>query len=175
MKKTIIIFVILYLLDQLSKYLVEIFIPEGEVVVVIDNFLSLTKTYNTGAAWSMFNDNTIILVLISLVGTIALAFFCTKNDWKREKFASVTLTMALAGCVGNFFDRLISVIPNLNEHREGVVDMIIFKPFDWLCEAFNLGTTVFNVADAFLVVGLLLFAVDLIFFSEKRKKKYGTN
>ena len=168
---TLLIFTILYIIDQVSKLLTEHFLMFEEVNEFIPNFLHFTKTYNTGAAWSMFEDNTIILVLISLVGTIVLGYFCTKNDWKKAKFPSFCLTMALAGCVGNFFDRLISVIPSLSDSRPGVVDMIVFKPFDWLCEALNLGTTVFNVADAFLVVGLILYAIDLIFFHERRIKK----
>ena len=72
--------------------------------------------------------------------------------------------MALAGCVGNLFDRLLTLFGVY----EGVVDMIIFKPFDWICEALNLGTTVFNLADVFLVIGVILFAIDYMFFADKK-------
>lgn len=168
-----ILFILFYVIDQLSKYLTEIYIKKQ--IVVIPGILELTKVYNTGAAWSMLQNGTWLLAIISLVASIAFGYFAIKNDWKKEKLKSFSLTMAWAGCFANFFDRFISLIPPLNETREGVVDMIIFKPFDYICEFFNLGTTVFNVADAFLVVGLILFAIDYIFLAEKRKEKNAKN
>lgn len=175
---TIIIFFILFMADQVSKYFTEILLVENQAAVPLFgdlNFLRVTKIYNQGAAWGMLEDNTIILVVISALATILLAFFASKNDWKANKFGSFTLTLALAGCVGNFFDRFISVIPQLQVYRKGVVDMIQFEPFDALCRMLHLGTTTFNVADSFLVVGLILYAIDLIFFDERKKLKYAKN
>ena len=77
--------------------------------------------------------------------------------------------MALAGCVGNLFDRMITVFG----WRNGVVDMIIFKPFDWICELLHLGTTIFNLADVFLVLGIIIFAIDFCFFADRKKTNYG--
>lgn len=168
-----ILFVLFYLLDQVSKYLSEIYIKN--TIVVIPGFLELTKVYNTGAAWSMLENGTWLLAIISLIASIVIGYFVFKNDWKKEKLKSFSITMAWAGCFANFFDRIISIIPPFNETREGVVDMIIFKPFDYICEFFHLGTTVFNVADMFLVIGLILFSIDYIFLSEKRKEKNANN
>lgn len=168
---TLIVFFILFFLDQLTKYLsVETLTDTPKVL--INNFLSVRLEYNPGAAWSMGSDSTWVLVLISTIASIFLFWVCSKNDWKRAKFQAISITMAAAGCVANLFDRIITMIPSCN--RDGVVDMIVFKPFDWICELFNLGTTVFNVADAFLVVGLILYAIDYLFFAERRKDKYGT-
>ncbi|MGM9969510.1 MAG: signal peptidase II [Anaeroplasma sp.] len=176
---TILIFVFLFFLDQFSKLLAEHYINVSngisEVKQAIPNFLYFTKEYNTGASFSLFSDHTIILVIISAIATILLAYIASKNDWKNAKLSSFAITMALAGCVGNFYDRLVSVIPGVNNYRPGVVDMIIFKPFDAICEFFHLGTTVFNVADSFLVVGLIIFAIDLLFFADRRKNKNGKN
>ena len=170
---TIFIFFVLYALDQVSKLCTELFIHQQ--MTLIPNVLDVTKVYNTGAAWSLFEEHTWILVLISAMATILLAILASKNDWKRSKMASFSITMALAGCVGNFFDRLVSIIPQTAAARPGVVDMISFKPFDWLCNALHLGTTVFNVADMYLVIGLIIFAIDLIFFQERRNRKYAEN
>lgn len=166
------IILILIFIDQLSKYLSQLFLVLDVEKVVINNFFSLTLEYNTGAAWSMGNDATWVLVIISLLGCVILGFLTFKNNWKVAKFKSAALCMAFAGCAGNLFDRIITITP-LSEARPGVVDMITFKPFDWLCQALHLGVTVFNVADIYLVVGLILFAIDLIFIDDRRKKKYG--
>lgn len=166
---TCLILFILFMLDQISKYLAQVFQPSN--VVAIPHFVTLDLNYNRGMAWGMLENNTWILVIISLIASIVLGYICTKNDWKKNKFLSFSITMTLAGCLGNLFDRLISVIPNLEEGRPGVVDMISFEPLNVISNWISKGDfPIFNLADAFLVCGLIIYAVDLLFFVEKRKK-----
>lgn len=164
---TTLLFLVLFMLDQLSKYLVEKFLTTG-THTVIPKFLELKLEYNPGMAWGQLGNNTLLLTIISFIAAILLIILATNLNWKRNKVQAISVTLALAGCVGNLFDRLLTVL----DVRAGVVDMIIFKPFDWLCELFHLGTTIFNLADAFLVVGVILFAIDFCFFAERKKKKY---
>lgn len=164
---TVILFFCLVMADQVLKFVVER-VALNDTLVVIPNFLELRLTYNPGMAWGALGNNTLLLTIISALATIVLCYLATKNDWKRNKVGAIALTMALAGCVGNLFDRMITVFG----WRSGVVDMIILKPFDWLCELFHLGTTIFNLADVFLVIGIIVFAIDFCFFAERKKKKY---
>ncbi len=164
---TVILFFCLVMADQALKFVVERIALKG-TLVLIPNVLELKLTHNPGMAWGQLGNNTLILVIISAIATIILCIFATKNDWKRNKVGAISLTMALAGCVGNLFDRMITVFG----WTEGVVDMIVFKPFDWLCELLHLGTTVFNLADVFLVIGIIVFAIDFCFFADRKKKKY---
>ncbi len=171
---TCLLFFILYMLDQISKYLVQVWQPTS--VKAIPHFLTFDLNYNRGMAWGMFSDNTWILVIISVIASIALGYFCLKNDWKRAKFQSLSLTMAFAGCVGNLFDRAISIIPRLNEGRIGVVDMISFEPLNAISRLISGNDfPIFNLADAFLVCGIIMYGIDFIFFVDKRKKKYAKN
>ena len=164
---TVILFFCLVMADQVLKFVVER-VALNDTLVLIPNFLELRLTYNPGMAWGALGNNTLLLTIISAVATIVLCYFATKNDWKRNKVGAIALTMALAGCVGNLFDRMITVFG----WRDGVVDMIILKPFDWLCELLHLGTTIFNLADVFLVLGIIIFAIDFCFFADRKKKKY---
>ncbi|MBQ6782707.1 MAG: signal peptidase II [Acholeplasmatales bacterium] len=164
---TVILFFCLVMADQVLKFVVER-VALNDTFVLIPNFLELRLTYNPGMAWGALGNNTLLLTIISAVATIILCYFATKNDWKRNKVGAIALTMALAGCVGNLFDRMITVFG----WRDGVVDMIILKPFDWLCELLHLGTTIFNLADVFLVLGIIIFAIDFCFFADRKKKKY---
>ena len=119
-------------------------------------------------SWGQLGNNTALLTAISAIATIILCFVASKNNWKKNKVGAISVTMALAGCVGNLYDRMITVFG----WRKGVVDMIVFKPFDWICEKLHLGTTIFNLADTFLVIGVIIFAIDFCFFAERKKKKY---
>lgn len=179
----------LYMADQVTKYLVQTNIKCGNCslalkpeiaeklkdgpysIEAIPNFLTITHEHNKGMAWSMFDDSTWILVVISAIASIFLIYFCLKNNWKKEKMKSIGVTMALAGCLGNLFDRAITISP-LWQGRDGVVDMISFEPLNAISRLLSGNDfPTFNLADLFLVVGLILFAVDLIFFAEKREKR----
>ena len=165
---TCLLFFIFCFLDQLTKFLAQK--NAWNNFVAIPGVLRLECEYNKGMAWSLLSDSTWFLVIISALATIILGFLAMKNDWKKAKLNAIGLTLALAGCFSNLIDRTITVIPSLNEARPGVVDMIVLIPLDNLWKAlFNSHFPVFNVADAFLVVGLLLFAIDEIFLKEKRQ------
>ena len=55
-------------LDQLVKHLVVQNIPLGHHVPFLPHIMDLTYVQNTGAAFSLFNEHTWILTLISLAG-----------------------------------------------------------------------------------------------------------
>lgn len=170
---TCLIFFILFMLDQVSKYLTQVFEPNN--IVAIPGILRLDTVYNTGMGWGLLSDNTLILVVISLVASIFLGYMCMKNDWKKNKFLSISMTLLFAGCVGNLYDRAISVIPYLKDGRPGVVDMISFEPLNAISRLISGNNfPTFNLADAFLVIGIILWAIYLIFFTDsngKRKEK----
>ena len=131
-------------LDQLVKYLVLTYIPLGGHVPFIPYLVELTYVQNTGAAFSLFNQHTWLLTLTSLVMSAAL--------WKgffRHPLGRVTLTLLLAGAVGNLIDRAF---------RGFVVDMfnLLFMNF-----------AVFNVADICVVVGGIAAALYYLFLAGK--------
>ncbi len=160
---------LLLILDQLTKYLADINIALGKSNEVIPYILTVTKVYNTGAGWGMFENATWLLVIISLVASIILGYFCYKCDWKKKKLYSIGITLAFSGCVGNLFDRFVSVV--YPQGRKAVVDMIILNPLDNLWNLlFKQHFPVFNLADVYLVIGLIIFSIDLLFLAERRNK-----
>ena len=139
-------------LDQLVKYLVLQNIPLGGHVPFIPYIVELSYVQNTGAAFSMFNQHTWILTLISLVMSVVLAAAIWKNFF-RHPLGKLTLTLLLAGAVGNLIDRAF---------RGFVVDMfnVLFMDF-----------AVFNVADICVVVGGIAAGIYYIFLMEKLEGK----
>ena len=143
---------LLVALDQLVKYLVLTYIPLGGHVPFLPYLVELTYVQNTGAAFSMFEEHTWQLALVSLVMSAVLAVALWKNFF-RHPLGKVTLTLLLAGAVGNLIDRVF---------RGFVVDMfnVLFMHF-----------AVFNVADICVVVGGIAAAVYYLFLYEKLEGK----
>ena len=148
----VILTLVLVALDQLVKYLVLQNIPLGGHVPFIPYIVELTYVQNTGAAFSIFSEHTWMLALISLVMSVVLALALWKNFF-RHPLGKVTLTLLLAGAVGNLIDRAF---------RGFVVDMfnVLFMNF-----------AVFNVADICVVVGGIAAGIYYIFLMDKLEGK----
>ena len=141
--------------DQLVKYLVMTNIPLGGHVPFIPYILELTYVTNTGAAFSMFSEHTWALALVSLVMSAVLALALWKELF-RHPLGKMTLTLLLAGAVGNLIDRAF---------RGFVVDMfnVLFMRF-----------AVFNVADICVVVGGIAAGIYYLFLMDKLEPREET-
>ena len=139
---------ILVALDQVVKYQVVANIPLGEHVPFLPYIMDLTYVQNTGAAFSIFSEHTWILTMISLVVSVILAVALWKGFF-RHPLGRLSLTLLLAGAVGNLIDRV---------RLQYVVDMfhVLFMNF-----------AVFNVADVFVVVGGIAAALYYMFLADK--------
>lgn len=150
----VILTVILVAIDQLVKYLVLKNIPLGGHVPFIPHLVELTYVENTGAAFSLFSQHTWLLALVSLVMSVLLAVAIWKNFF-RHPLGKLTLTLLLAGAVGNLIDRAF---------RGFVVDMfnVLFMNF-----------AVFNVADICVVVGGVAAGAYYLLLADKLEPKDG--
>ena len=137
-------------LDQLVKFLVRTKLPLYQTIEMLPGILNLTYVQNTGAAFSLFEDSTLILGLFSLLVSIGIAVFMVIRPLPH-RFGRLTLALVLGGAVGNLIDRLFLGF---------VVDMLAFGFIDF---------PVFNVADVSLVCGGILLCVYVIFFSDDKK------
>lgn len=148
--------VILLLADQVTKMLIARNIFLNSSVEVIPGFFQLVHIRNRGAIFGLFNQsgNQLVYLILTLASLTALGlviyyFFKTPVD---EKFLMVSLSLILAGALGNFIDRII---------RGYVIDFLDFSLKGWHWPSFN-------VADSCISIG----AVMLIFvFLFKRSPK----
>ena len=67
------------LLDQVSKFLVLSTLGFERSKNIIPNLLNFTLVKNKGAAFSLFNDSTIILTIISVLAIFILKFTNKKS------------------------------------------------------------------------------------------------
>ena len=145
-RRIAVIALLIYGLDQLTKFIVLRFLDKGEEYVVVDGFFKFVHWGNTGAAWSMFRDNNEMLAIVALVALLALFL-------SRHHFESKTLLGQFAfgcifgGIVGNLTDRLMT-------SRAQVIDFLRF--YINQRGGNEIGFPAFNVADSGICVGVAL-------------------
>jgi signal peptidase II len=143
--------VLLVVCDQLSKLLVLQRIGLHETVTVIPGVLNLTYVRNTGAAFGMLNAHDFAykplivaaLAILALVGILWYARRFAGDAWP----ARYGFVLIVAGAVGNLIDRVTLGF---------VVDFVDVYAGNWHFWAFN-------VADAAITCGAILFVADTLF------------
>ena len=145
MIKIIILSIILFIVDQISKILVVKLIDINHSIEIIKNFFYLTYTHNTGAAFSILTGQRIFLILIAVVILIILFNHIRKNKVK-EKLEILSFSLIIGGSLGNLIDRIV---------RGYVVDFVDIKIFGY-------DFPVFNIADTFIVIGVFLLLIETI-------------
>ena len=139
-------------LDQLVKYLVSANIPVGGSVPFLPYIMDLTYVQNTGCAFSLLEEHTWLLTIISAAMSVLLGVALAKGFFKHP-LGKVTLSLLLAGAVGNLIDRAFYGY---------VIDMFrtLFMNF-----------AVFNVADICVVGGGIAAAAYYLFLYDKLEGK----
>jgi lipoprotein signal peptidase len=142
---------IIFTIDIVSKALI---FSNGNVLyqkTIIKDFFYLVSTTNTGGAFSLFSNYTWILVIISLAFLVYVDRFIIKKDMKKINIISIGFLVG--GILGNLADRIF---------RGEVIDFFKFIIFNW-------HAPIFNVADIFIVVGVILLIIDTIWGDKKWK------
>ena len=139
--------VILVLFDQIIKLFIENSMRLNDSFVVILGILRITYLQNYGAAFSIMSNQTLFLVIITLIIIVALVLFIIKKKIK-DLIYLISITMIISGGVGNLIDRVF---------RGYVVDYI--DTIFWPMEDF----AVFNFADCLVVVGCVILISKIIF------------
>lgn len=146
----LLITLVLVLFDQASKYVILHSLGLNNPVVVIPKILQVRGVYNTGAAFSIFADQKIFLILISLVAFLFITYLMKDFSLKRRPLYSIALVLIYSGTIGNMIDRIF--------YADGVFDFI---------EVLFVSFAIFNIADSLLTIGVILMAIYLLFFDKK--------
>ena len=135
---------ILFALDQLTKFCVLRCLGKGQEKVIIEGFFRFVHWDNTGAAWSLFRDNNELLAIIALVALLVL-FLSRHHFDSRTLLGQVAFGLIFGGIAGNLLDRLLP-------SRHGVIDFIYF--YVRQRNGGEIGFPAFNVADSAICIGV---------------------
>ena len=146
MKRKVSIFIsilLLILMDQAVKGYVVKEIPLGGMRRFIPKVVSLTYLKNSGAAFSMLENQQWFFTIITLIA-MGAAFVYLYRHIKGSLWLLLGLTLIISGGIGNFIDRV----------RQGfVVDMFHLDFMNF---------AIFNVADIYLTVGVGLLLIYIL-------------
>lgn len=149
----IVLILILVGIDQLSKYLTDLNMLEGETIPMINNFLHITYVKNRGIAFGMFQGKLDIISIATIIAIVAIAYYLYKEKNKLSFIEKLGFIYILSGAVGNMLDRVF---------RGYVVDMVDFR---------GIWSYVFNVADIWINIGVIFILLDQLILKGKREKE----
>lgn len=138
--------------DQLLKGWVVTHLAVGESAPLLPGVVQLTRLHNTGAAWSSFSGKTGLLAAVTIVLMLAVAWLLVKRI-VRHPLGVTAGVLVLGGGIGNVIDRVC---------RGYVLDMLDLQFVDY---------PIFNLADCFVVIGVVLGAAYYLWCYDKYDKK----
>ena len=135
---------ILFIFDQYSKYLIRINFDLFQQKSIF-YFLDFVYIPNYGVAFNILNNESLnlgfVFSLLVFLICLYLVWLIFINQERPNKTQLISLSLILAGGFGNLFDRVFF---------GHVVDFIAitFNPY------------VFNLADVFITIGIVLYLIN---------------
>ena len=137
--------------DQLTKLLAVKNLKGKADIPLIPDVLYFQYLENRGAAFGLFQDRKIFLVLLTSLILVGVCYVLWKIPAdKKYIYLKLLCFLITAGGIGNLIDRV---------RLDYVIDFIYFAPIDF---------PVFNVADIYVSVGMVfLFTVVLFYYKDE--------
>ena len=142
MKKKIFIFSLIIIIID---FIIKLFALNNITnICVIPDFFYLTLAKNTGAAFSLLENQTIFFILIGVLVIFYIFNYLIKDKMSTlEKISNIFLT---GGIIGNLIDRIIYGY---------VVDYLRFIIFGY-------NFPIFNLADICITIGVILLIINML-------------
>ncbi len=143
------IFLILFI-DQVSKFIISQKIPIYSRLNIIPGFFDLIHIHNRGAIFGFLSRSGsqlvyYFLMVASFVAFSLVLYYFFKTS-PQEKFLEISLSLILAGALGNLIDRIF---------RGYVIDFVDLYVKKWHWPAFNIADASVSIGAVFLILILL--------------------
>lgn len=144
----------LTLFDQWTKLLAAANLKDQEPFTIIKGVFQLNYLENRGAAFGiMQNQQMFFAVIAGLILILLIVLYYKMPHTPRFYLLRFSFVLLCAGAIGNMIDRI-----RLNF----VIDFFDFKLINF---------PIFNVADCYVVIACILFAVSILFYYSDEELK----
>ena len=147
----ILIVLVIFFLDRISKLIVISYDKNSfSNDIFSSKFFNIYLIWNEGIAFGLFSFNdkfnyNVLTFLICVITTVVFYFFLKTKGIEKYSFL-----MIFSGSLGNIFDRLFySAVPDFID--------IHYQNFHWF---------IFNVADIFITLGVIILILNEIFLKK---------
>ena len=143
-KENIINFIIIltvFSLDRISKF--KVLNDFSDKDYFINNFLNIDLIWNIGIGFGFLSTTSAIIYNLITVLILSIIVFLFISMIKAEYLDKIIYSTIIGGALGNFYDRVIFMaVPDFID--------LHFNNFHWF---------VFNVADIFISLGIIVFII----------------
>lgn len=146
MKISIIISILITLLDQIIKFIID---KKVLFIEVIPKLFNIHKVYNYGVAFSFLENKRYLILLFSLI--LIYFLFNLRKDLPKTKKYDILFGVILGGILGNLMDRVF---------RGYVIDYL--ETF-----IFGISFPIFNLADICITLGIILMVLIMSLGAKK--------
>lgn len=160
----VVIFAVLLASDLISKDIIfnrfsKLGVESYHQYILIDGLFAIYPCTNDGASFSIFSGKTEFLIALTAILMIAMAVIMIINIIKKPHMSWLfrwSMLLIISGGVGNLYDRLFCD----GEVRDFIQYLFLDKIWQTLFDSsFGIG----NVADIYLVLGVFLVCVYIVF------------
>ena len=129
--------------DQLTKYLVNLFLAEGQSILLIPHFLDLTHIRNSGISFGLFKDKIPLAFYLGMsLLAIGMLIFFLRNRGQGNRNQRIATGLIAGGILGNLIDRV---------RLGAVIDFLDFRVWP-----------IFNLADSAITIGIIILLIQEI-------------
>ena len=147
----------IFIIDRITKiYVISVNGKNSYEDLYSSKFLNINLIWNEGIAFGLFSFNqnnlyNLLTLIISIIVIVILKMII--NSYGIKKYG---LMMIFGGALGNLFDRIFyKAVPDFIDFHIG--------EFHWF---------VFNVADIFITIGVIIMILFESIFNERKKNEH---
>lgn len=165
LKPIVVIALIVFVLDHITKWLIVEHVPMGHQIPIIAGFFDIVHGRNTGAAFGLLsgwqsNYKNLFFYAIGVVAAVFIYYYI-KSLPDHDRLSVYALSLVIGGALGNLTDRM---------WRGSVVDFLSVHVYNeiWTFQMFGyefvipLTWPAFNVADSAITVAIVLLVIQNI-------------
>lgn len=141
-------------LDLITKQMAVKYLSNGSIDIIPKVFsFTLLEGGNSGAAFGLFQGGFWLFTIITVIVIAVIVFVLKKIIFQKRYIpAHFTLILMLAGALGNFADRTITMIKYGHSY---VIDFLYFELINF---------PIFNVADCYVTISAITMLLFGLFY-----------